>query len=442
MRTRNRRGAGTPALRSVRSLVAFAAVFFAAGARAGGPANWPQFRGPTGQGIASGANLPVRWSERENVVWKTPLPGVGHSSPVVWADQVWVTAASPDGKVLGALCVDRETGALVHNLTVFEPREVQEIHQDNTYASPTPVIDAGRLYVHYGRYGTACIDTQSAEVLWRNKDHVIEHQGGPGSSPVRHGDLLIFNCDGADAQYVVALDAYTGRERWRTSRSAPFRENPIYKRAFSTPLLVEHEGQPQLISAGADQVHAYDPSTGQELWHVRYEGFSTVPAPVAAGGRAYVCTGFYDAKLLAIGLDGRGDVTASHVAWDFGKMIPDTSSPLAIDTRVLVVSDKGIATLLDAATGERVWSKRLGGNHSASPLTDGAHVYVCSEPGVTRVLTLEERPRIVATNKLAGRIKASPAVSGDALFLRTDEALYRIEDQAQGPGDNSQPSPR
>ncbi|MGE0377647.1 MAG: PQQ-binding-like beta-propeller repeat protein [Planctomycetaceae bacterium] len=413
-------------------MAVIAVMALSAHVEAGGPVNWPQFRGPTGQGIAEGASLPVRWSEKEHVVWKAPLPGAGHSSPVIWGDQVWVTAASIDGKALGVLCVDRNTGALLHNVTAFEPQEVQEIHQDNTYASPTPAIEAGRLYVHYGRYGAACLDTSSAEVLWRNEDLVIDHQGGPGSSPLLFEDLLIVNCDGADQQYVVALETNSGRERWRTVRSAPYRDDPILKRAFSTPLLVQHDGGRELISTGADQVHAYDPATGGELWHVTYEGFSTVPAPAAADGVAYVCTGFFDPKLLAIRLDGRGDVTGDRVRWSYDRAVPETPSPIVIDSRVYFVSNKGIATALDVATGERTWTKRLGGNYSASPVTDGRQLYFCGESGITQVVLIGQRPRIIAANKLSGRIMASPAVSGDGLYIRTDEALYRIENAIGG----------
>lgn len=428
----------SPRLRvsAVKRTVHFAAltysILFCHSALADGPISWPQFRGPTGQGHAVGAELPVRWSERENVVWKSSLQGAGHSSPVIWEDQVWVTTASNDGKKLGAYGLDLESGEVVHRVIVFEPDEVLEIHQDNTYASPTPVIEAGRLYVHYGRYGTACLDTQSGEVLWRDTDHVIDHQGGPGSSPVLFEDLLIFNCDGADHQYVVAIDTQTGQERWRTNRSAPFRENPITKRAFASCLLVEQDGQPQLISPGADQAHAYDPGTGEELWHVTYTGFSTVPAPVSAGGVAYLCTGFFDTELLAVSLNGGGDVSSSHVRWSYNKQVPETPSPLVIDGRVFMVSDKGVGTALNVSNGERVWLKRLGGNYSASPLTDGKHIYFFSETGQTKVVSLDDKPEIIATNKLNGRIKASPAVSSNALFIRTDKALYRIETSPDG----------
>ncbi|MBX3439009.1 MAG: PQQ-like beta-propeller repeat protein, partial [Planctomycetaceae bacterium] len=247
--------------------------------------------------------------------------------------------------------------------------------------------------------------------------------------------LLIINCDGADAQYVVALDTRSGQERWRRVRSAPLRDDPIVKRAFSTPLLVDYDGRTQLISSGADQVHGYDPATGDELWHARYEGFSTVPAPAARDGVAYVATGFYSPKILAIRLGGQGNITDSHVKWSYDKAVPETPSPIVIEDRVFFCSNPGIATAVDVTTGERVWTKRLGGNYSASPITDGRHLYFCSEAGMTQVVSLGKRLQIVATNKLLGHIKSSPAVSGDALFLRTDRALYRIEDRANREAD-------
>jgi outer membrane protein assembly factor BamB len=390
--------------------------------------NWPQFRGPDGQGHAGDAELPLRWSEREHVAWKTDLPGLGHSSPVIWGDAIWVTTASVDGRTLGAIGLDRDSGRIVHSLTIFQPADVQEIHHDNSYASPTPVIESGRLYCHYGRYGTACVDTVSGEVLWRNTELVIDHQGGPGSSPVLFEDLVIVNCDGADEQYVAALDRRSGRVRWKRRRSAPFRDSPITRRAFSTPLLIEHGGRAQLLSPGADQLHAYDPATGDELWHVRYLGFSTVPCPVYADGTAYFCTGFFGPQLWAVRVDGSGDVTDTHVVWRFRGTVPDTPSPALVDGRIYMVSNVGVGAVVDAETGKRVFQLRLGGNYSASPLYAGGKLYFCSEEGTTKVVTPGERPKIVASNRLAGGIKASPAVAGNALYLRTDKALYRIEE--------------
>ena len=402
------------------------------------PASWPQFRGPTGQGHVIGATLPTTWGESKNVVWKTPLPGRGHSSPVIWGDQIWVTVDSGNGARLGAICVDRRSGEITHQVVAIQPADVLEIHNDNNYASPTPVIEQGRLYVHYGRYGTACIDTDTGEVLWRNLDLVIEHQGGPGSSPVLFEDLLIVNCDGADHQYVVALDKATGEIRWKRPRSAPYRDNPIFKRAFSTPLLIHDQGQPILVSVGADQAHAYDPATGSELWHVRYTGFSNVPAPVAGDGVVYLVSGFFGPHVMAVRLGGSGNVSASHILWRSKGAVPETPSPLLVNERLFLVSNSGVGSALDVETEERVWLKRLGGKFSASPITDGRHVYFCSRGGETHVVSLEEEPQVIATNRLNSALWASPAVAGNALYLRTEDALYRIEEtdsvrQSAGP---------
>lgn len=399
-----------------------------AGGESATMAGWHQFRGPGGQGHAEGSRPPVEWSEQHNISWKTEISGLGHSSPVIAGEQVWLTTATTDGSRLGALGLNVVTGELLQSVTLFCPEQVQEIHHDNSYASPTPVIAGQRLFCHYGRYGTACLNTTDGEVLWRNNDLVIDHQGGPGSSPVLFEDLLIITCDGADAQYVAALHVETGQMVWRRDRSAPFRENPVTRRAFATPVLIEHDGKPQLLSPGADQLHAYDPATGEELWHVRYVGFSTVPCPVYGNGVAYFCTGFFEPQLWAVQVDGSGDVTDSHVQWRFRGAVPETPSPLLVDDRIYLVSNTGVGTVVHAGSGERMSQFRLGGNYSASPLYAGGHMYFCSEDGLTKVVEPGRRPRVIESNRLAGRIKASPAVCGDALILRTDGALYRIEE--------------
>lgn len=388
---------------------------------------WNRFRGPQGQGHCDVA-LPQEWNERDHVVWKAEIPGLGHSSPVVWGDQVWVTTASLDGAALGAVGLNVRTGEVLHSLTLFRPQKVDEIHADNSYASPTPVIEAGRLYCHYGRYGTACVDTSTGEVFWTNDELVIDHQGGPGSSPTLYQDLLIINCDGADASYVAAVETDSGRIRWRRDRSAPFRADPVTHRAFSTPLIVECEGGVQLISVGADQLHAYDPATGDELWHVRYTGFSTVPCPVSDGKAVYFCTGFFNPELWAVRIDGRGDVTETHVNWRFRGAVPETPSPILVDGRIYMVSNTGVGTVVDADSGRRVSQFRLGGNYSASPILAGGTLYFCSEDGLTKLVEPDERPKVIASNRIAGIIKASPAVAGSAIILRTDKALYCIEE--------------
>ena len=390
---------------------------------------WPQFRGPSGQGYtAIDVELPQRWSETRNVVWKRDIPGRGHSSPVVWGPQIWVTTATPEGNALGAVGVDAETGEVLHELVLFRPENPDEIHQDNSYASPTPVIEQGRLYCHFGRYGTACVDTQTGKTLWANNDLVVDHQGGPGSSPIAFENLLIVSCDGADAQYTAALDQETGEIRWKRARSAAFRPDPVTHRAFATPLVIDWAGQPQLISPAADQLHAYDPRTGAELWHVRYIGFSTVPCPAFADGLVVFCTGYFNPEMWGVRVDGRGDVTETHVVWKFRGAVSDTPSPTIVDGRVYLVSDSGVGTVVDIADGKRLSRFRLGGNFSASPLVAGGRLYCCDEAGRTKIIDAVDKPRVIASNRLAGGIKASPAVLGNAIILRTDKALYRIEE--------------
>lgn len=391
-------------------------------------ADWPQFRGPTGQGHASADPVPIDWTEQKNVVWKAAIEGRGHSSPVLWGDQVWVSTAAPNGRALGAIGLDRATGKVLHTITVFEPPRPEEIHADNTYASPTPCIAAGRLYVDYGTYGAACIDTTTGEVLWRNTELAIDHQGGPGSSPVLYRDLLIVQRDGADRQFVAAIDTQTGQFRWKRDRSAPFRENPTTRRSFASPLLHEWDGRTLLISPAADQCHAYDAETGAELWHVRYTGFSNVPCPVADGDLVYICTGFFNPEIAAIRLGGSGDVTGTHLVWRYKSQVPNVSSPIVADGRLYFVSDGGVLTCLNAATGEKLNVQRLGGNYSASPLYAGGRLYFCSKEGLTRVVEPGDKPRVVASRKLGTGILASPVAVDGALYIRTESHLYRIEE--------------
>lgn len=391
--------------------------------------HWPQFRGPTGQGLAAATPVATTWSEKDQIVWKTTIEGRGHSSPVVWGDQIWVSTASHNGKRLGAVGLDRHTGDVLHKLTVFEPSSPEEIHADNTYASPTPVIRQGRLFLDYGTYGAACVDTGTGSVVWTNTNLAIDHQGGPGSSPVLFDDTLIVHRDGADHQYVAALDIANGRVRWKRERSAPYRPDPITHRAFATPLLYEHDGRTLLISPAADQCHAYDAATGEELWHVRYIGFSNVPCPIASGDHVYLCTGFFEPRLLAVRLGGQGDVTETHVDWEYKSQIPEVSSPIVVDGRIYFVSSKGVLSCVSAATGERVYIHRLGGNFSASPLFAGGHLYFCNREGGTKVVLPGDEPQVVATNKLEDAIYASPIAVDGALYIRTETHLYRIEER-------------
>jgi outer membrane protein assembly factor BamB len=413
---------------------------------------WPQWRGPEGQGHASLAHdLPVTWSETEHVAWKTPLPGRGWSSPVLDATHAWMTTAieseateadkaqrlagaknpqplQVSGPVtMRALCVDRETGRLVHDIELFTAREPQPIHSLNSYASPSPVLAGGRLFCHFGDYGTACVDTASAHVAWVNHDLRLNHENGPGSTPVVWGDLLIVHCDGSDVQYIVALDQATGRIVWKTPRSGELNDNPDLKKAYGTPLIISLDGREVLLSPAADWVYGYDPATGRELWRVNYGvlGFSVVPRPVTAEGLAFLSTSFMKPEMLAVRLGSDG--SQPEIVWRQSKGAPTMSSPLVVGEELYVVSDKGIMTCLDIHSGEVHWTSRLGGNFSSSPLFADGRIYVGNRDGATFVIKPGKDYELLATNQLDGRIFATPAAVDRALYLRTDTALYKLE---------------
>ncbi len=385
---------------------------------------WSQFRGPTGDGVARLADPPISWNEGQNLAWKIAIPGRGWSSPVVSEGKIWLTAAVEEEGSLRALAVAAESGEILHDVEVFRPPAWGSHHAENSYASPTPVAEADRVYVHFGGYGTACLAAGDGRPIWRSQPFEFDHEHGPGSSPVLFEDLLILTFDGARERYLTAYDKHSGEPRWKTPRSAE-RDHHLY--AFTTPLIVEHDGQPQLVSPGAGQASAYDPRSGEELWLVRYEGHANVPRPVAGLGMVFVATGYMKPRMLAIRPDGRGDVTDTHVVWDYHWQVPANPSPLLLGERMFFVTDHGNATWLDVRRGEDIWRQRLGGSHYASPIAAAGRIYTFSIEGETRVIAAEDEYRELARNQLDGSLRASPAVVGDALILRTESHLYRIE---------------
>lgn len=389
---------------------------------------WPQFRGVDGQGHAESSIAPLTWSESEHIKWKTPLPGLGWSSPVLDERHIWMTAAFEEGRSLHALCVDRNSGSLLSDIEVFRTDEPLHVNPKNSHASPTSVLDQGKLYVHFGSDGTACLDTASGEVLWRNQDLKVDHKEGPGSSPMIHGDRLFVNCDGTDLQYVAALDKHTGEILWRSTRLGEHNPEGDLCKAYSTPLVIQVGDQEQLISVGADRTAAYDLATGEEIWHVVYKGFSNVPRPIVGHGLVYIATGFMSPQLWAIRPDGTGDVTDSHVVWREPRQIPANPSPVLVGDAVYFVGDKGVISALDAHTGATLFRERLGGNYSASPVAVADRVYFFSETGVTSVVAAKSEFELLAKNELDGRIMATPAFVDGAIYLRTDTHLYRIEE--------------
>ncbi len=391
--------------------------------------DWPQFRGPAGQGHSTETGIPFEWSETRNVAWKVAVPGIGWSSPVVANGLVWLTTAadvpgrSRQARSLRLLAFDAATGRERINVEVFAVNSPESVHQKNSYASPTPIVAGDRIYVHFGAEGTAALTT-SGQIVWKTRLS-YESQHGNGGSPVLYRDLLIVNCDGnggpGDA-FVVALDAATGKQRWKTTRRAPADQ------AYSTPLVITVNGVDQLVSPGAYRAAAYNPLNGDEIWRVSYEdGFSNVPRPVFGHGLVYIATGFNQPTLIAVRPDGaRGDITRSHLAWTVTRGAPFTPSPLLVGDDLYVVNDTGILSLVEARSGKVVWQQRLGGNYSASPVFADGRIYFQSEEGVTTVIAPGREFRKLAANTLDGGMLASMAVADRAIFIRTDNRLYKI----------------
>jgi len=390
---------------------------------------WPDYRGPSRDGHAPPSAVPLRWSEKDNVRWKTPISGIAWSSPVVWDGQVWVTTASVKGHELGVVAVDASTGKKLHERVLIKNKKPEAKHDLNSYASPTAAIEEGRVYVHFGAYGTLCLDTKTAKTLWERRDLRCNHVTGPGSSPILHGDLLLFHMDGSDTQYVVALDKNTGKTRWKTDRTLDLSKLPgDMRRSFSTPIVIDVNGDSRLISTGSQGTYAYELATGKEVWRLRHKGFSNCSRPIFHDGLLYLNTGFARAQLLAVRPSGTGDVTSKRaIAWTYARSVPNIPSPLFIDGKVYIVNDGGNATCLDARTGKPFWRKRIGGEHRASPVYANGRIYFFDREGRTVVIAPGSTYRELAVNKLSGGFMASPAVVGDAFILRTKGHLYRIE---------------
>jgi outer membrane protein assembly factor BamB len=407
-------------------------------------ADWPGFRGPWGDGHATGPGdttvmgLPLNWSETENVKWKTEIPYRGWSTPVVLGGQVWLTAATPEGHDFFAICVDSETGRVRFNEQLFHSEKPEPLGNSvNSYATPSPAIEPGRVYVHFGSYGTACLDTRDFKVLWKRQDLPCRHYRGPSSSLVLFEDRLILTMDGADVQYLAALDKQTGQTVWKTARSVAWNDENIAepmaregdrRKAHSTPLIVRTPSGLQMLSAGAKAAYAYDPRTGRELWRVRYDAWSAAAVPVYDQGLAFILTGFGGkVELLAVRTDGRGDITDTHVAWRSDSMVAKMASPIAVEGLLYMVNAEGSLTCLEAATGNQVWRGRIPGTYAASPIYADGRLYFFNQQGKTTVIKPGRGLEALATNALAGGFMASPAVAENSLFLRTKTDLYRIQ---------------
>ncbi|MCF7674049.1 MAG: PQQ-binding-like beta-propeller repeat protein [Akkermansiaceae bacterium] len=389
--------------------------------------NWPQFRGPEANGQTAAKGLPVKFGEGDNVLWKTPVPGKAWSSPVVWGSQIWVTTATEDGHELGALCVNAVSGKIIHQKVVFKIAEPKFCHPMNSYGTPTPVIEDGRVYLHFGQAGTACLDTATAATLWTRQDLLCDHFRGAGSSPILAGNLLVLTFDGVDVQYVAALDKTTGKTAWKRDRNIAYdTDSTDYHKAYSTPAVITVRGKPQLVSPSAGATIAYAPDSGEELWRVRSGGMNAAALPLFDGDLLYATSAAGGFQLFAVRPDGKGDVTETHVAWKYKKSVPSRSSLILTDGRLFMVSDNGMTSCVDAKTGQTVWQKRVKGAFSASPLLADGKIYFFGEDGEVPVIAAAGEFELLAENHLDDGFMASPAVFANSLILRSRKHLYRI----------------
>lgn len=416
---------------------------------------WPQFRGPSGDGIAANQNPPIEFGEDQNVLWRTDVVGKGWSSPVVADNVVYLTTAieripteqerlellrqtENEEKKFKSLAIakaielklmmlDLDSGSLLKTIDLATVEKPDAIHSLNSYASPTPVVDGQRIFCHFGTYGTFCLDRTSGETVW-SRVMPLKHAVGPGSSPFVYGDKLILIQDGMEKQYVIALDKATGAQIWKTNRPPMRASNGDQKKSYCTPIsTTDSLGREQLICPGSQWIVGLDPATGKELWRADHgDGFSLVPRPVMHGDHVIFATGFGKPQLWAVDITGSGDVTDSHVRWTVAKGMPQKPSPLIVDDLIYVVVDSGIATCLRASDGSEVWKERLGGTFSASPLFAGGMIYLANHDGEVFIIKPGETFDLVRTNQLNGQIMASPVPINESLLIRTDQALYRF----------------
>jgi len=405
-------------------------VLSCAGAVSG--ADWSEFRGPTGQGVSDQTGLPLTWSDTENVAWKVPIPGLGWSSPVVSQGKIYLstsvnvpaTGDQPEAHELRALCINAATGSVEWNIELFHREGAIKQHSKNSYASPTPLIDNDRIYFHFGPYGTACVKSDGATV-WKNEELIYDPRHGTGGSPARADGVLVICCDGMDLQFVVGIDETTGKIRWKSPRNTM----PEKGFAFSTPLAITINGQKQAICPGATAVMSYEPATGKEIWRCQYgEGYSIVPRPVYSNGLIFVSSSFDKAHLLAIDPTGTGNVTETHIKWQTDKQVPHSASMVAVDDMLFYVSDAGIATCVDAKSGDVHWQERIEGNYSASPTAAEGRVYFQDEHGKAKVVAASKTFELLATNIFAEgeRTFASYGVVDKSLLIRSEKHLYRV----------------
>lgn len=397
--------------------------------------SWTHFRGSQLNGISTEKSIPLSWNDSTNIAWKTAIAGKGWSSPLVLDEQVWLTTATNDNKEMRAICLDFSTGKLIHNILLFKPDSLYRIHAVNSYATPTGALEKERAYVHFGRYGTACIDTGTGEILWKRSDMQVEHIQGPGSSLLIYKDKLIVHMEGSDIQYIAALDKNNGKTIWKTDRPKELydRLEPIGKKAYTTPIIVNVNGHDLMISNGSAVCIAYDPESGEEVWRIVYGEDSTIAMPTESEGIVYFYTSFetnsageHITKLMAVNPDGQGNIKESNTIWSINTSRLQLLSPLVLDGLIYTVNSDGTMLCLDASDGSTLWSERMKGKFHSSPLYADGHIYFSTTRGYSYVMKAGKELNMVSENRLEGEIWATPAITGGAILMRTSKFLYKI----------------
>ena len=410
--------------------------------------SWPQFLGPTAESMASNASPLTDWDE-SNYIWETEIHGKGWSSPVYDDGRIWLTTAvtqkatndqlenrrkgvtdadlktTVGALALYAVCIDMESGRMLRNVLLENIKDPGLINPLNSYASPTPAIDGGKVVCHFGNYGTWCLDSKSGKELWQTK-YEVNHSMGPGSSPVIHNGKVLLVCDGIDKQFVAAADLSSGAKLWQTPRPPIENDNIEHRKAYSTPLIAKINGNTQAIIPTAQWLVSYDPDSGEELWRIEHgTGFSMAPMASIEKGLIIFSTGYITPEFVAVDPTGTGDVTKTHIKWR-AKQAPAMPSMITTDGNVYAVSDKGILSCIDAKSGKVIKRKRVGGNYSATPLLAGGNLYVCSREGVVSIIKCDETLSDVGKESFDGMLMATPAPIGNDLLIRTDKKLYRV----------------
>ena len=397
--------------------------------------NWTHFRGSGLDGIAHVESCPVTWSADSNVIWKSKIHGIGWSSPVVFGEQVWLTTASEDGKKMSAVCIDFNSGKTLFDLPLFTPDSIYRKHNINSYATPTPCIESGSVYTHFGKYGTACLNTADGSIIWKRNDLECLHIQGPGSSPILYKNLLILHLEGTDRQLIAALDKRTGETVWETERPKEVYDalKPIGKKAYITPIIIKVNGKDIMISNGSAACMAYDPNTGEEIWRIIRGEDSTIAMPFTDGKDVYFHTGFITdedknrfAELMAVNPDGQGDIAKTNIRWKMKTPVLQLSTPVLKDGLIYNVDTKNIMMCLDAKTGRELWSRRLRGKYNSSPVYAAGNLYFSSTSGKTTVIKAGPELEIISENSLEGEIWTTPAVVRNNLLIRTSKYIYRI----------------